>query len=120
MDIGYKLSKLIEDLEISKGDFAKRIKISQSSLSHYLKGIRRIPLSVLQNIVTEFKLDPNYFFDDNDYKEYDPDAQKIIDKIKGNKSLKILFDKTGDLSDDEIEKIVKIIDITIPKEDDWC
>ena len=38
-------------------------------------------------------------------------------KIKERENLKILFNKIDDLSDEEIERIAKIIELTVPKKE---
>lgn len=122
MEIGYKLEKLIEELGESKGDFAKKLGIAQPTLSHYLKGTRKTPLDILKKIVEIYNLNPQYFFnesldiDAND-QEYDDDALELAQQLseEGFGELNILFKKTGKLSKEEKEKVMKILRATLPE-----
>lgn len=122
MEIGYKLEKLIEELGESKGDFAKKLGIAQSTLSHYLKGTRKTPLDILKKIVEIYNLNPQYFFnesldiDAND-QEYDDDALELAQQLseEGFGELNILFKKTGKLSKEEKERVMKILRATLPE-----
>lgn len=104
---------------MTQGDLANRLEISRSAISMYENGEREPDFETMEFIADIFGTDMNYLYGKEDEnKEFDIDAQKIASKIKGRENLKILFDKIDDLSDEEIDRIAKIIELTIPKKED--
>jgi len=51
---------LIDDLEITQAEFAKKIKTSQATVSKWLNGKQEPRFFQLQNIVITFNIDVNF------------------------------------------------------------
>ncbi|GEN68944.1 helix-turn-helix domain-containing protein [Chryseobacterium rhizosphaerae] len=63
--IGFKIKKLREQKEISQEDLAYHLNISQSYLSKIENGlIEKIDFLFMQKIADFFKIEPQYFLDD--------------------------------------------------------
>ncbi len=54
VEIAERLRKLRQELGMTQNEFARRLGISQRTLSHYERGERQIPLSIIQKILREF------------------------------------------------------------------
>ena len=122
MDAGRRIEQLIESLNIQKKDFAKSIGIKPAALSLYLHGDRKVSLELLQTIVDTYGLNPSYFFDETSEspnQEYDPDAIEILALLDrpDMHDLKMLFKKTGKLSQEDKEQIARILKATLPQDE---
>ena len=92
--------------------------ISKSTLQRYETGnIEKVPIDRIETIAHALGVEPSYILGwDAEQSEapYSPEAERIAELL-GRPEYKILFDKTKDLTPEEIERIVKIIELTLDK-----
>lgn len=77
-EIGYRIQIAREECGMNQKDLAEKLNISQSSLSNYEKGKRRLYLSDLQKIANVLERPLDYFLQ--------PIGQMNIDEVNGGKN----------------------------------
>lgn len=109
-ELGQKIQLIREEKKISQEQLAQAIGCSQSALSNYEKGKRRIYLSQLEKL-SEVLQKPLSFFVEG-FEEEKPES--LPDNFKDNLRLKIIND-TYSLSEGEIDEVDKFIQYLIWK-----
>lgn len=127
MDVSKELKKTMERLaecrknkDLSYQDLEDMTGISRSTLQRYETGkIGKMPMHNLRLIADALGVKPSYLFgiDDEEVDDtpYDPDALEILDMLESNRDLKMLFMKTGKLSEADKKRIAKIIQASLPE-----
>lgn len=108
-DIGKKVQKAREEKGLKQHEFSKMLGISQSTLSNYELGKRKIPIYHIENIANNLGKPIEYFFKDTN----------IVTYVNNNKNIEIdetllkLIDKMKNLDYYSIELLNKYIDFLI-------
>ena len=122
-----RLNSAIKNSGYSYAELEKRSGISKSALQRYATGkTKKIPLEVINNLAPILSVTPSYLmgWEDNNVSplgDYDKNVQFLKDKnqddlihlyddIIENDRLSILFDKAKQLSPEDLEQVLKIID----------
>lgn len=66
MTIGEKIRLISEQLGLEQGEFADKLGVKQSAMSHYMNDKRKVDRDLLQNIVDMFNVNPGFFFDETE------------------------------------------------------
>lgn len=123
-----RLKKALSEREMTQQDLADKTGISKSSISQYLSGYakpkddRVYAISLALNINEAWLLGYDVPMErgvTNDTKEpyyLDPEVAEIAQQIKENPGKRALFDATRDVSKEDIEKVLQIINV-ITKDD---
>ena len=118
-----KIKYLREQLGIKQDDLAKELNVSQATLSNWERGAHEIDFVSLEYLANKFEVSFDFLLcrnQNNEFKEMTQDEKLIslMQKAEKNYGLKMVFDKTADLDDKELDKLSKLIDI-IKSEEDW-
>ncbi|MDD2370863.1 MAG: helix-turn-helix transcriptional regulator [Firmicutes bacterium] len=126
-EIRERISSLRKQKGMSYQDLANLTEMSPSTLQRYETGsIDKMPISKMEIIAKALGVEPSYLMGWDDettepIQEYDPDALEILEMLERNQDLKMLFMKTGKLSKEDKEQIVRILKATLPpNNDDGC
>lgn len=81
MSTAEKISKLLEERGMTQKELAKRACVTESAMSHYVKGDRVPSGKVLANIACALKTTANYLMDKEDSLAY-TDVKRILARNK--------------------------------------
>lgn len=112
-----RLKQLRLESGLSQQELANQLKISRSTLSNYEHGNREPNFEMLELITNYFNVDMNYLTGyDNDnstllkYFSHQPELLETCKRINDNDHLKLLFDNTKDLTQQDLEPVLILID----------
>lgn len=113
-----KIKQLLEDNNLNQQELAAKLGLSESTVGKWvlMKSIPR--MGVIQKMSDLFHVPKSYFFEEaTPPQEYDPDAEEILALLErpDMHDLKMLFMKTGNLSQEDKEQIVRILKATLPQ-----
>ncbi|WP_447617947.1 helix-turn-helix domain-containing protein [Enterobacter roggenkampii] len=122
MNFGKRLQKAIKDLEISQSELARRLGVKAQSVNGWCNS-DILPRSEILNLLpaaTGYPLSWFFMEDGETLEEYDPWAPKP--KVKPSTELQErLLDAFEQLpTDDEKERIIKIIDLRLEELDNFA
>lgn len=112
---GSNLKKIRLNRSMTQGDLADALNISRSSISMYENGEREPDFETLELIADYFNVDMNHLLGSETNQEYDPDAIEVLQMLERDHELKMLFMKTGKLSKEDKERLVRILKATLPE-----
>jgi transcriptional regulator with XRE-family HTH domain len=122
----------LKELRLEKGYTQKELGhllgLSDAAITQYEKGKREPKRALLYELAEIFGVQVECFFPPNSSKdshepiqEWDDDALEILEMLNDDRDLKMLFKKTGKLSKEDKERIVRILKATLPpNHDDGC
>ena len=113
-----KLKELREEKGLSQSDLASVLNVAQNTISQWENGTRGIDNKMTVRIANFFEVSTDYLLGNDSFGRMTQDEKLIIlmQRAEKNHGLKLVFDKTADLNDKELEKLSKMIDII--KEED--
>lgn len=120
------LARIRKERGLTYQDLADRTGINKSTIQRYETGnIKEMSLTKLELLARALGVDPAYLTGWEDLsatptQEYDPDAEEILALLErpDMHDLKMLFLKTGNLSQEDKEQIVRILKATLPLDND--
>ncbi len=115
VNIGEKLMHLRVKNNISQKELADKLHVSKSAVSMYEAGTR-VPGDEIKQIYCEyFDVDMNYLFgmskhenSNNEIANIKKNNDELLDKLINNNQLKLIMDKTKDLTEEEMNEILEI------------
>ena len=120
---GERLKQLRLKSGLSQQELSDELNIGRSTLANYEQGKREPNFETLETIADYFNVDMNYLigWESNDslgnYNENieylasnAPDLVELYNEIRANDNLVILFDKAKNLSPQDLEQVLRIID----------
>ena len=123
MKIGERIRERRQSLGLTLEDVANKSGVSRQTIQRYESGvISNIPSDRIEMIAHALSVSPPYLmgWDDevsvNDNYYLDPEVAEIAQAIKENPGKRALFDATRDVSKEDIEKVLQIINV-ITKDD---
>ena len=117
--INDKIKQLREKHDWTQLELADKLGVSKSSVSQWENGMKEPRMGMIQKIADLFNVTKSYLIEENmEDTPLDPDALEILDMLESNLELKMLFMKTGKLSDADKKRIAKIIQASLPEEYD--
>ena len=102
--LGQKIQSIREEMQMSQEQLAKAIGCSQSALSNYEKGRRRIYLSQLEKLCEVLQKPISYFVEDFEDEKREWAASKAGDVVR----MKITHD-LNNLSDAEVDEVDRFL-----------
>ena len=109
-----RLYELLERKNMKQNELASILGVSESAVGKWLLKINIPRMGIIQKLSEHFNVPKSYFINEDYDDPYSPEAERIAELL-GRPEYKILFDKTKDLTPEEIERIVKIIELTLDK-----
>lgn len=125
MSFGQRMKMLRIEKDLNQIDFCKSFNLgteqllTTASVSQYEHDKRTPENKRLMELAQYFDVSVDFLLgiseNRKDFSEtFDPDAQKIIRLLERNEEMKILFQKTSELSGPELDKVLKILKATLP------
>lgn len=114
-----RIKYILEKYDLNQQQLAERLNVSESTVGKWIlkKAVPRF--EVIQLLSEQFNVPKSFFLDETiEEHDYDPDALEILEMLEKDQDLKMLFLKTGKLSDIDKERLVRILKATLPPEDD--
>ena len=106
----------LRELRLARGysqqDLANKTGLSKSRISMYELGAREPSLEVLELIGDFFNVDIDYLLGREDGSTYylDPEAAELAQEIYNRKELRVLFDATRNVSKEDLECVIRMIE----------
>lgn len=119
--IGNRLRVLREEKELRQSDLAKKLGVSQQTISQYEKDTREPDPAMTNKIASFFGVSIDYLYGNSSERSpadkiksalsEDPELLKFWDELKEREDLQLMFKQTRDLSPKSIKQIMEIIKI---------
>lgn len=122
-EIGQRLRELRIQVGLTLDEVGKRIGVSKQAIYKYETGITtNIPLDKIEELAKLYHVSPAEImgWDETDADEnyyHDPEAAALADMIKDNPRYRVLFEASRDLSKENIDFVIKMIE-NLPKGDE--
>ena len=112
-----EMGRRIRDLRIAAGltqeQLGEKVGLQKSAVAKYENGkTENMKRSVIQKMAALFGVSPSYLmgFDDNTSYYLDPNAAEIAKEIYNRDDLKILFDATRDVSAEDLQVVIRMLE----------
>lgn len=117
-----RLKDLLEKRDIKQNELAKILNVSESTVGKWLLQINLPRMGVIQQLSDYFNVPKTYFLEDaiEPIQAYDPDALEIAEELaeSGYGELNILFKKVKDASPEDKKKMIDMLKIMLPKDEE--
>ena len=125
-EVRERIANIRKERELSYQDLADLTGINKSTLQRYETGkIKDMPLSKLEAIAKALSVDPSYLLgwdelEAEDNQPYDQDALDIAQALSeaGYGEINILFKKISEATPEDKKKMIEMLKIMLPKEDE--
>lgn len=120
MEFKERLKELRKRRGLSQVVLAERLGLSKSTIGAYETGDITPSLDALNLLADFFNVDINYLLGKEDGSVYylDPEAAEIANEIYNRKDLRMLFDTTRNISKEDLQFIVRMVEGLQKKDDD--
>lgn len=115
-DFGNRLQQLLTKNNISQRKLANMIGVTEAAVSRYINNLQKPRPDILSDIATALNTTTDYLLGKESTSVVDKEMVNKFNQLVENQRVKVLFDKIGDLNDEELDQVVNII--TIIKKDD--
>ncbi len=113
-DFGNRLQDLLNKNKMSQRKLATKVGITEAAVSRYINNLQKPRPDILSDIATALNTTTDYLLGKEDLtKLYNNETIEKYNKIIENEKAHILFDKLGDLNDEEIKQVADILDIVL-------
>lgn len=112
MEFKERLKELRKRRGLSQVVLAERLGLSKSTIGAYETGDITPSLDALNLLADFFNVDINYLLGKEDGSTYylDPEAAEIANEIYNRKDLRMLFDTTRNISKEDLQFIVRMVE----------
>ena len=107
-----RLSKLMNERDINQREIAQAVGVSESTVGKWLL-LKAIPrMGVIQKLADYFNVGKSYFLEDESDAGYytDPEVAEYAEELRTNPKYRLLFDARKDLSKEDIDFVVDMIE----------
>ena len=107
-----RLSKLMNERDINQREIAQAVGVSESTVGKWLL-LKAIPrMGVIQKLADYFNVGKSYFLEDESDAGYyiDPEVAEYAEELRTNPKYRLLFDASKDLSKEDIDFVVDMIE----------
>lgn len=108
-----RLSNLMSERNINQREIAQIVGVSESTVGKWLL-LKAIPrMGVIQKLADYFGVGKSYFLEDEpEPKGYytDPEVAAYADRLKNNPDMRLLFDAAEDMTKEDIDFVVDMIE----------
>ena len=115
-DFGNRLQKLLNQNNMTQRKLANKIGVTEAAISRYINDLQKPRPDILADIATALNTTTDYLLGKEVSSIYENENLDKYNKLLENELAKVLFDKLGDLNDEELKQFVDIVTI-IKKED---
>ena len=120
MDSNYKrvfaqnLSNLLAANKKTQADLVADLKLNKSTVSTWVNGTKMPRMNKIEQLAHYFGVEKSDLIEDksdvNDSYYIDPEVAEYTNKLKDNPNMRLLFDAAEDMSKDDIDFVVDLID----------
>jgi transcriptional regulator with XRE-family HTH domain len=103
MPYNYRIKELLEKNHMTQFELAKRIKLTPTSLSRYLKGTQEPKLEVIVKMANVFNVSIDYLIG-NDDNEYVSTKNRLCNNANYDLFLKVVL-QLGELTNSQLSKV---------------
>lgn len=111
------LKKLREEKGLTQAELGRQLKISPSAIGMYEQGRRTPDIPILKKMSAFFGVSIDYLLGNSPDPSQesggyytDPEVAQMAEELRTDPDKRILFDATKDLSKDDIDTVLKIIE----------
>ena len=108
-----RLSKLMNERDINQREIAQAVGVSESTVGKWLL-LKAIPrMGVIQKLADYFNVGKSYFLEDESEQPgyyTDPEVAEYAEELRTNPKYRLLFDASKDLSKEDIDFVVDMIE----------
>lgn len=114
--IAKNISRYLDSHNKTQNDLAQYMGVTQATVSNWCKGIKVPRMSKIDKICSYFNINRSDLMEErtnniDDASYYlDPDAETLAQEIYDRPELKVLFDATRNVSKDDIQFVVDMLD----------
>lgn len=112
-----EMGRRIRDLRISKGltqeQLGDLVGLQKSAVAKYENGkTENMKRGVIQKMAKVLGVSPSYLmgFDSEDTYYLDPGAAELANEIYNREDLRILFDATRDISEEDLQFVIRMVE----------
>lgn len=109
-DFGRKLQSLLLENKISQRQLATKIGVTEAAVSRYINNLQMPRPDILSEIVTVLNTTTDYLLG-KETTPYNLKNMEKYNKLIENKRISLLFDKLGELDDEELNQVADIVNI---------
>ena len=112
-----RLKSLRKEGKMKQSELAGLLSMAQNTISQYEQGLREPDNDTLKTISDIFNVSTDYLLGKADIpniemaEPFDPDAIEIARAVESDQELRIMFDKTKNLSKEEKAKIIEMLQV---------
>ena len=117
MSFGAKLKNCRKNMSLSQKEFGQKIGVAESTVSLYESNKRFPDADTLKKISSLFGVSIDYLLGNSSDPSQesggyysDPEVAQMAEELRTDPDKRILFDATKDLSKDDIDTVLKIIE----------
>ncbi len=110
-DFGRKLQSLLLKNKISQRKLATKIGVTEAAVSRYINNLQMPRPDILSEIATALNTTTDYLLGKEEVTPYNLENIEKYNKLIENKRISLLFDKLGELDDEELNQVADIVDI---------
>ena len=115
-DFGNRLQQLLNQNNMTQRKLANKIGVTEAAISRYINDLQKPRPDILADIATALNTTTDNHLGKEASSIYENENLDKYNKLLENEHAKVLFDKLGDLNDEELKQFVDIVTI-IKKED---
>ena len=107
-----RLSNLMSERNINQREIAQVVGVSESTVGKWLL-LKAMPrMGVIQKLADYFNVGKSYFLEDESEQGYytDPEVAEYAEELRTNPKYRLLFDASKDLSKEDIDFVVNMIE----------
>ena len=113
-NFGNRLQQLLNENNLSQKQLATKVGITEAAVSRYINNLQKPRPDILSDIATVLNTTTDYLLGKettNLSDLYNEETALKFNKLIKNEHAKILFDKLGDLNDEEIKQVADIVNV---------
>jgi len=110
-----RIKYILEKHDLTQQELANKLEVNESTVGKWVlqKAIPR--MGIIQKLSEMFNVPKSFFIDETiEEHDYDPDAIEILEMLERDQDLKMLFMKTGKLSPEDKDRLVRVLKATLP------
>lgn len=110
-DFGRKLQSLLLKNKISQRKLATKIGVTEAAVSRYINNLQMPRPDILSEIATALNTTTDYLLGKEEVTPYNLENIEKYNKLIENNRISLLFDKLGELDDEELNQVADIVNI---------
>jgi len=114
MTVGERIAARRKELNMTQEELAKKMGYkSKSSINKIEKESSNVPLTKLEKVAKALDCDPQYLMgwdeEEKPLVNNDPELTELLESVRDNPDLRMLFSVTKDATPEDIKKTIQII-----------